>query len=468
MRIQHASRGWKPERKQSVARLVSPTGIDRRTFLAGLSTAGVVALAGCTTALPGSGDTGELGDGLVPDGSAGSAGSGSGDGRASPLTTERTTLSGGSPGSGFGSTVVADGDTAIVTSPRDVNSGGRPLGMAHVFVRSDGDWVEEATLDDLDSPLGWAVSLDGDTAFVGYPYWNNSPGYEAGFVAEFTRSGGGWTRTATLAPDDGEYGDQFGSAVAADGDRVVVGAHFDKGPDGRASGAAYVFTRSAGGWTQETKLTLDDDATAFHFGETVALDGDTVLVGAPVSDDYGPDGAVGGSVFVFTASGGQWAQQATLTADDSRQYDSFAWSMSISGDTVLVGAPGDEHPNGYDAGSAYVFTRTDGRWTRQAKLVPDDGDTEDLFGWSVSLSGDAAVVGAPGDEHPNGHEAGSAYTFERSNGQWVQQSKLAASDGREEGYFGQTVAIDGEGVVIGAARDERAGGIGSETVYVFE
>jgi hypothetical protein len=142
--------------------------------------------------------------------------------------------------------------------------------------------------------------------------------------------------------------------------------------------------------------------------------------------------------------------------------------MSISGDTVLVGAPGDEHPNGYDAGSAYVFTRTDGRWTRQAKLVPDDGDTEDLFGWSVSLSGDAAVVGAPGDEHPNGHEAGSAYTFERSNGQWVQQSKLAASDGREEGYFGQTVAIDGEGVVIGAARDERAGGIGSETVYVFE
>ena len=169
-----------------------------------------------------------------------------------------------------------------------------------------------------------------------------------------------------------------------------------------------------------------------------------------------------------TSIQGGWSQQVKLTPDDGDPIDSFGSSVTLDGARALVGAYGDEDPNGDDAGSAYVFERTNGSWTQQAKLIPDDGDADDLFGDAVALDGGTALVGAPWDEDPNGDSAGSAYVFERSNGSWAQQAKLAPDDGDAEDNFGSSVTLDGDGALVGANGDEDPNGANAGSAYVFE
>ncbi len=276
----------------------------------------------------------------------------------------------------------------------------------------------------------FSVSVSGDTAVVG----NASKKTGSGSAHVFTRdSSGVWTQQAKL-PAPGDI--SFGFSVSVSGDTAVIGALGDD-DNGWYSGSAYVFTRdSSGVWTQQAKLTASDGKSCDQLGRSVSISGDTVVVGT----------TKGSSAYVFTRErSGAWTQQAKLAASSGGN-SYTALEVSISGDTAVVGAYGDDS-KGQFSGSAYVFTRDSfGTWTQQAKLnawdAPPPGKNIQYFGASVSISGDTAVVGALGP--------GSAYVFNRdSSGVWTPQSKLTSSGVAMDWYSGTTVSISGDTVEIG-------------------
>ena len=268
-------------------------------------------------------------------------------------------------------------------------------------------------------------------------------------------------RETKLTAGDAAQFDNFGTSVAISGDTAVVGALFDV-DSGISSGSAYVFQRSAGVWSQQQKLTASDAAANDQFGASVAISGDTAVVSSPGDDDAGTNS---GSAYVFIRSAGVWSQEAKLTASDGTGSDGFGGSVAISGDTVVVGASRDDDA-GTSSGSAYVFIRSAGVWSEQAKLIASDAAGGDFFGGSVAISGESVVVGAFNDDD-TASDSGSAYVFQRSGTTWSQEAKLTASDAALSDFFGFSVAISGDTAVVGAHLDDDAGG-DSGSAYVFQ
>ena len=200
----------------------------------------------------------------------------------------------------------------------------------------------------------------------------------------------------------------FGNAVALSGDTAVVGAELKAVADDSHAGAAYVFTRTGTTWSQQAKLTAADAAASDNFGSSVALSGDTALVGA-ARKAFGGTGSVAGAAYVFTRTGTTWSPQAKLTAADAAMNDQFGRSVSLSGDTALIGAPGKTVAWSGGVGAAYVFTRSGDSWTQQTRMVASDGATLDNFGWSVALSGTTALAGAWQKTVDGKVQAGAAY-----------------------------------------------------------
>jgi len=284
--------------------------------------------------------------------------------------------------------------------------------------------------------------------------WRTTAAPNAGAAYVFVRSGGVWSPQAKLVAGDPQAGDGFGWSVALDGDTAVVGAHGENG----YAGAAYVFVRSGGIWSQQAKLVAGDAEAYDQFGLSVALDGDTALVGANGKSSYA------GAAYVFVRSGGSWSQQARLVAGDAAADDWFGHSVALDGDTVLVGAPYEDEGS-KDAGAAYVFVRNGGSWNQQAKLMALDAKPYDWFGYSVALDGDTVLVGAP-YEATGGSAAGAAYVFVRGGGIWGQQDKLTAADAAAGDQFGGSVALDGDTAVVGAPYEDEGGSVAG-AAYVF-
>jgi hypothetical protein len=229
-------------------------------------------------------------------------------------------------------------------------------------------------------------------------------GVDAGSAYVFTRSENGWQQQAKLIARDGEARDSLGGNVALFGETTVLGAiGHDKNGDN--SSAAYVFKRSDSAWVQQTKLTAIDGAKGDAFGQSIAVSDDTIVIGAPRDDDNGKDS---GSVYVFTRTGTNWSQQVKLSAPDGAEGDVFSISVALSGDTILIGADlNDEKTT--DAGAVYVFARSETDWSQQAKLMAADGGKTDIFGVRVALSGDTALISARRDDDEiMGVDAGSA------------------------------------------------------------
>ena len=253
---------------------------------------------------------------------------------------------------------------------------------------------------------------------------------------------------------------------------MVVGATGDD-DNGGGSGSAYVFTKpGSGGWvtaTHTAKLTADDGAGGDQFGTSVAVDGDTVVVGARADDDSGFNS---GSVYLFTKPGsGGWVtatETAKLTASNGVARAEFGTSVVVDGDSVAVGAPYDDE-NGPYSGSVYLFTKPgSGGWvtaTSTSRLNASDGATGDWFGGSLAVKGDRLVVGATGHDD-KGSNSGSAYVFKRRAGTWIQIARLTASDGTIDYEFGNSVAVDGDTVVVGADQDDDKGS-NSGSAYVY-
>jgi hypothetical protein len=316
--------------------------------------------------------------------------------------------------------------------------------------------------------FGGAIAISGDTAVVGAANATGVNGDEfAGAVYIFVNDGAQWFEQAKLVvPDEQERG-SFGWSVAISGDRVLVGA--TRVGDSKA-GAAYVFTRNGTVWNQQAILTASDGAERDEFGESVAISGDTIIVGAFADDD---DARNSGSAYVFTQTGNTWNEQAKLRASDPGLRKNFGSSAAIVGDTAVIGAP-----SFFDAqGAVYVFTRNGTAWSEQAKLqssgsperrlssedlMPDHQarirrDSRTYFGRRIAFSGDTIVAGAAG-ESANSRDSGAVYVFTKNGTTWSEQAKLLA-DPSDKGGFGSSVALSGDTLI--------ASGTVYDSAYLF-
>ncbi|MEZ5351926.1 MAG: BACON domain-containing carbohydrate-binding protein [Bryobacteraceae bacterium] len=348
--------------------------------------------------------------------------------------------------------------------------------------------------------FGFSVAASGTTVAVGA--WNedsstagingasNDLAADAGAVYVFVRNGGVWSQQAYLKASNPGAGDNFGFSVALSGDTLVVGAVREDsnstgvgGPDNDLAlnaGAAYVFVRSGGVWSQQAYLKASNTGIGDFFGQSVAVSGDTVVVGSPFEDSSATgvngasneSGSNAGAAYVFVRNGGVWSQQAYLKASNTGSGDAFGWSVGASQDTVIVGANledssatginGADNDLAPDSGAAYVFVRTGAVWSQQAYCKASNTEANDRFGQSVAVFAHRAVVGANFEDSDgvgisretdnSAQNAGAAYAFARNGfGQWQQDGYLKAVNAGANDGFGISVAISGDRVLVGAA-----------------
>ncbi len=388
--------------------------------------------------------------------------------RSTPVMLVNTSPSDGEL---MGNSVAVDGDTLVAGTPFDGVGSNSRQGSAQVYRWTGSGWVLESTLLASDGAahdfFGGAVAISGDTIVVSALGDDVGTAIDRGSAYVFVRSGTTWTQRAKLQPPESASGDQFGVSVAIDADTVVVGTLNADTPAMLNTGAAYVFTRSGTSWPQAAKLVASDAATGDGFGCAVAVDASSIVVGA--SNDILAGGAPQGSAYVFTRSVATWAQQGKLAAPDGAAGDRFGASVCISGDTVLVGAWQDDVDGNVNEGSVHVFTRTGGLWAMRQQLTADDGVSQAFFGCSVAISGDSVLVGSLGQSAGDVSGAGAAYVFTRSGATLTQQSKLSAgSAAAPASQFGWSVSLSGDIAAIGVPYDDSVSSLGYEgSVRVF-
>ena len=358
-------------------------------------------------------------------------------------------------GSQFAGALAMDGARLLVGS-RYGYTGTVYTGTAYIFERSGTTWSQQAKLTASDGAknddFGWFLDLAGDVAVVGAR--NKNVGQGAAYIFE-RNSSGVWKQTKKLVDPTSGNG-SFGLDIGTDGSTAVVGAHTKN----QMRGAAYVYSKSGSTWSSPQTLLASDGANYDQFGTSTDVEGNTMVVGACVDDHKAIDA---GSVYVFMKSGSTWTETQKLTANDALIYAHFGKSVDLDGDTLLVGANQDYNYTG----SAYVFTRSGTVWSPQAKLTAPDRTKDDDFAYAVDLDGDTAIIGAAWDDD-RGSASGSAYLYNRSGATWSLLGKLTASDGDASDFYGEAVAMDGMNAAVGARGDEYTLGFNAGTLYAYQ
>jgi hypothetical protein len=406
---------------------------------------------------------------------------------------------------GFGAGMAFDGTTLLI---------GRGAGVSALIYRRQGeDWVEEARVmpDDglSDDQFGRALAVSGDEVVIGAPWHAHLGQVRRGAVYVYQRGSGNWLQQAKVVADDGVAEDRFGSALALRGDRLLVGANADFIDNGDPHARAYAYVRSSGQWQQRQRIEVPAPGPEDRFGTALALDDDLALIGAPerwqgtnegqgaafvyswvgnawqldtelktasgrggelggngvaVSGDTVVVGMPGyaasqGAVQIYVRNGEAWLPQALLQAPDLMPYDEFGFSVAISGDTVLVGARTHAANGDFARGAAYVYTRAQGTWSLQTKLVSSDGGALDYFGHAVALQGNTAVVSA--------YLYRSLYVFVREDGIWREQTRIRPAEVADAHGFGYALALDDDTILVSASEQVVHGVAGAGAVYVY-
>lgn len=432
----------------------------------------------------------------------------------------------------FGERVAISGDTLVVgtrfegssatgVNGNQANNSAIQSGAVYVFVRNGSTWMQQAYIKASNtgsSDMFHAVAIDGDTLVVGAPKedsratgingdeGNNLAG-NAGAAYVFVRNGGTWTQEAYLKASNTGFSDAFGEFVAISGNTIVVGATGEDGgssgvngpsnEEGNTTGAAYVFVRENGTWYQQAYLKASNPDDIDAFGR-VAISGDTIAVSATGEDsratgingDQGDNSTLwAGAVYVFTRSAGVWSQEAYVKASNTDGGDSFGISLDLDGDTLVVGAYGeDSNATGVggiqsnndlqSAGAAYVFRRTQGVWAQEAYLKAPSPDAQDFFGTAVAVTGDLIAVSATHEDSSstgvNGDPAnddladsGATYLYERGPSGWQELAYVKASNPATTTYFGVDVAATQGAVLIGSHWENSIAQT-SGAAYVFD
>lgn len=356
-------------------------------------------------------------------------------------------------------------EISLSTDPLDSDSDGDGvLDGDDSYPRDSANWevaVFTPSAGASDDYFGGAVSISGDVAVVG-AYQADDLGTNSGTAYVYRRSGSTWALETELLADDGNENDRFGASVAGDGDVVVVGATQTQNSnayDDSYNGSVYVFRYESGTWNQEAKLTPSDNLDSIYFGDRVVLQDDLLVVGA-----YTAGGTYSnqGKVYVYRYDGTSWHEEAILTASDFGSNNYFGSSLALDGDNLVVGADGHTHDS-IRSGSVYVFTYDGTSWTEETELNPFDAATDDEFGDSVAISGNTLVVGANREENTN---PGAVYVYNWDGDSWEYTTQLVSANGGEYDAFGNSVSLSENWLAAGAYVDEEFGAL-SGTVTLF-
>jgi hypothetical protein len=359
----------------------------------------------------------------------------------------------------FGCAVAVRGDIALVGAPRARNVNGQWAGAAYVYQRSAGVWNQQLKLVPSDllpgSEFGIDVAIDGDTAVIGSEKTSSPTHLSVGAAYVFVRSGGVWTQQAKLVPSNAESIDGVGMKVDISGDTVVMGLELADDQLVASAGRVHVFVRSGTTWTEQAILGATPVQIQQGFGHDVAIDGDTIVVGAP---DHLEGTVVGGGAFVFTREAGAWTQRAILLGSTFSGVaihagDDAGTSVDIDGGTIAIGAPFDNVPMEPN-GSVFVFVGSGSSWTEEARLTSQVLGSTAYFGNSLALEGNRIVVGSPHDSQTSAQFAGAMYVFERQGTQWEKTSLLFSDEIDAGRRVGVSAGLDADTVFAGANHDD--------------
>ena len=444
-----------------------------------------------------------------------------GGGTRPPVPTGATVI----PGDNFGFSIALSDDTLVVGAPHEAScasgingdqtsNGCQSSGAVYVFIRSNGTWSQQAYIKASNTQagdnFGHQVAVSGDILAVSAVRESSCARginanqmdngcLNAGAVYVFTRTNGVWSQQAYIKASNAQAGHNFGWKLALDSETFAVGANGDAScasgvngdPSGTSSacfsGAAYVFTRTNGVWTQQAYIKPPNrlDNVAYTFGDSVAISGDRLAVGATaeggcttgVNGDETAIGCFSGAVYVYARANGSWTKEAYIKASNTQFSDVFGSNVALSADTLAVaasnesscatGVNGDQFNNACNgAGAVYVFTRTNGTWSQQAYVKASNTERDDLFGGSnfgasIAVLGDTLAVGARNEDScatgVNGNQddnscgfAGSVYVFNRRAGVWTQAAYVKAPNTDPGDGFGTSVALSTGTMAIGA------------------
>ena len=357
------------------------------------------------------------------------------------------------PSAEFGSDVAVQGLRSVVTARSDDCETGSRCGAVYVYRRDGASWISEAKLQAFDADgldrLGTAVSLDGDVVVATAPFDEIGPFLNAGSVYVFGFDGSEWFADQKLNAADSDFDDQFGTAVAVQGDALLVGAG-NEGNTGQLDGPGclYAFSLTNGRWVQSQKIVPPDSERWAHYGTTVALAGNVAVVGAPGATCV--DGFDCGRVYVYRSKAGAWSLQQTLDAPIRRQGENFGFSLAADDNVILVGSPFEDCEAGDSCGAVYIFEWNGNTWVPGGTLGAWDAGAFDFFGWSVAIDGFAGVVGTLANDCAAGSSCGSAYMIRRGGEGWFVDGKLIPSETGASDFFGWSVDIDGSFVMVGS------------------
>lgn len=321
-------------------------------------------------------------------------------------------------------------------------------------VSLNADWLEKAKIITSDGSTGdwFGISVDiyGNYSVIGARDDDN----ERGSAYIFRHIGNSWEQEQKLLASDGVAGDWFGISVSIFENFIFVGADADDNENGLNAGSVYVYKRNDSTWVPQGKLLASDGSANDYFGRYVSINEDYSIIGAYYDDD------IAGSAYVFKRLGDEWIEEDKLIASDRSPGDYFGISTSIQGNYAIIGAYRDDNSNGVDAGSVYVFKRTGGSWYEETKLLASDGAPGDRFGISTSIDSSYLVIGSYYDDG----NKGSAYVFNKTSSGWVEENKLVETNGETNNFFGRSVSIKKNFILVGAWGDTGFSG----SAYIFK
>ena len=377
--------------------------------------------------------------------------------------SQSVVASDGASGDYFGINISIDGDYTIIGAHGKDNGRGK----AYIFHYNGSIWTEQQGLTASDRYsndwFGYRVSIDNDYAIAG-AYGKDINGHDnQGKAYIFHYDGSTWAEQQGLTASDGTTGHYFGCSVSIDDDFAIVGAYrYGYGDKGKA----YIFHYDGSTWSEQQGLTASDGANYDYFGYSVAIDGDYALIGA-----YGKD--IGsnnnqGKAYIFYYDGSTWSEQAGITSSDGGDGDYFGFSVSINGDYAIVGAEAKDVGSNANQGKAYIFHRNGTTWSEQSGLIAPDGTDDDRFGHTVSIDSVYAVVGAYKKDVGGNSDQGKAYVFYRSGSKWSLETELTSSDGAATDYFGVGVSINNDYIVVGADLKDVGSNSDQGKVYFYK
>lgn len=374
-------------------------------------------------------------------------------------------------GDEFGYSVAISGDTVVIGKPNDHDMGTK-AGAVYVY-KSDGmEWKMVQKLTDSlngmnNDNFGTSVAIQDDIIVVGAPGVDleaeNSVYKNAGaaYIFRWNQVDALWENEDRLISEYPMEGGDFGRAVAIDKGRVVVGAPKEY----LFRGSVYVFK-----WNEDTSTWQRDGNRILAplmeqnsgFGFSVAIDDNTIVVGAP---EKNIEGEKVGAIYVYERLVDGWSGGKMISPEQASPYIRFGFAVSLEGNLIVVGTPKDDY-DGITSGSTFIFRLIDDVWYEEARLLASDRSMTDLFGNSVAILNGKVAIGAPKDDNENGNNAGSVYLFGIESDTWVEIAKVTASDGEEGDEFGYSLAIGDIPLVIGAYREDRLGLLDTGSVYV--